>query len=132
MKAVIWDYYKVVDDNEHFASCQTFNEQILRGGRTPKIYNTSNMIDHLQKKHPLIYKDYEEKKKLSLLQEQPTSGKKSKNQPTLMQTRLRLKLWDINDPKAECIHLKIAEMIVLDYQLLSVVSVRIHSAFVYN
>ena len=132
MKAVIWDYYKVVDDNEHFTSCQTFNEQISRSGRTPKTYNTSNMIDHLQKKHPLIYKDYEEKKKLRLLQEQPTSGKKSKNQPTLMQTRLRLKLWDINDPKAECIHLKIAEMIVLDYQLLSVVSVRIHSAFVYN
>ena len=62
VKAVIWDYYKVVDGNEHFASCQTCSERISRGGKTPKTYNTSNMIDHLQKKHPLIYEDYEEKR----------------------------------------------------------------------
>ena len=67
VKAVIWDYFKVVDANEHFASCKTCSERILRGGRMSKTYNTSNMIDHIQKKHPLIYQDYEEKKELGLL-----------------------------------------------------------------
>jgi len=57
----------------------------------------SNMIDHLQKKHSLIYKDYEEKKKLKSLQEQLAMSKKSKDQPTLMETHLQLKLWDINN-----------------------------------
>ena len=33
-----------------------------------------------------------------------------------------VRLWDINDPKAEHLRIKIAEMMALDYQLLSVVS----------
>ena len=38
------------------------------------------------------------------------------------ETRARVKAWDINDLKAECIHRKIAEMMVLDYQPLSVIN----------
>ena len=38
------------------------------------------------------------------------------------ETRARIKIWDINDPKAERIHRKIAEMMALDYQPLSVVN----------
>ena len=45
------------------------------------------MIDHLQKKHSVEYKDYEERKKVKELKEQE-------------ETRARVKLWDINDPKA--------------------------------
>ena len=43
-------------------------------------------------------------------------------QPTVEETQTRVKVWDINDPKAECIHCKIAEMMALDYQPLSVVN----------
>ena len=38
------------------------------------------------------------------------------------ETRARVKVWDINDPKAERIHCKIAEMMALDYQPLLVVT----------
>ena len=40
------------------------------------------MIDHLQKKHPVEYKDYEENKKLRELKEQ-----KDRRQPTMEETR---------------------------------------------
>ena len=62
IKAVIWDYYKVVDQDQRFARCLTCNTRISRGGKTAKSFNTTNMIDHLQKKHPIEYKDYEEKR----------------------------------------------------------------------
>ena len=54
------------------------------------------MIDHLQKKHPVEYKDFEEKKKIRDLKEQ-----KDRCQPTMEETRARVKVWDINDPKAD-------------------------------
>ena len=47
---------------------------------------------------------------------------RAKDQLSLAETQQRVKLWDINDPKAERIHIKIAEMMALDYQPLSVVS----------
>ncbi|XP_065891625.1 zinc finger BED domain-containing protein 4-like [Dysidea avara] len=40
----------------------------------------------------------------------------------MVETQACVKLWDINDPKVERIHVKIAEMTALDYQPLSVVS----------
>ena len=40
----------------------------------------------------------------------------------MKETQARVKLWDINDTKAERIHRKMAEMVALDYQPLSVVT----------
>ena len=57
------------------------------------------------------------KKKLRQLKEQ-----KDRRQPTMEETRPQVKVWDINDPKAKRIHRKIAEMMALDYQPLSVVN----------
>ena len=62
VKAMVWDYYKVVDQDQQFARCLACNVRILRGGKTAKCFNMMNMIDHLQKKHPVEYKDYKEKK----------------------------------------------------------------------
>ena len=117
VKAVIWDYFKVVEGNQQFARCLECSNQISRGGKTAKNFNTTNMIDHLQKKHPVEFKDYEEKKKLEELKEW-----NDRWQPTMEETRARVKIWDINNPKAERIHRKIAEMMALDYQPLSVVN----------
>ena len=116
VKAVIWDYFKVVEGNQQFACCLACSNRISRGGKTAKNFNTTNVIDHLQKKHPVEYKDYEEKKKLAELKE-----RNDRRQPTMEETRARVKIWDINDPKAKHIHRKIAEMMTLDYQPLSVV-----------
>jgi len=46
-----------------FLSCETCGHRISRGGKMPKNLNTANMRDHLQKKHPTEYSDYEAKKK---------------------------------------------------------------------
>ena len=70
VKAVVWDYYKVVDQDLQFARCLTCNVQISRGGKTAKCSTRRIVIDHPQKKHPVEYKDYEEKKKLRQLKEQ--------------------------------------------------------------
>ena len=64
VKAVIWDYFKVVEGNQQFACCLACSNRISRGRKTAKNFNATNMIDHLQKKHPVEYKDNEEKKKL--------------------------------------------------------------------
>ena len=66
---------------------------------------------------PVEYKDHEEKKKLRELKEQ-----KERRQLTMEETRVRVKVWDTNNPKAERIHRKIAEMMALDYQPLSVIT----------
>jgi len=79
------------------------------------------MRDHLQKKHPTEYSDCEEKKKVRELKGKE-STRRAKDQPSLAETQQCVKLWDINDPKAECIHIKIAKMMALDYRSLSVVS----------
>ena len=57
---------------------------ISRGRKTAKNFNTTNMIDHLQKKHPVEYKDYEERKKVKELKEQ--KDRHSREQPTMEET----------------------------------------------
>ena len=79
---MICDYFKVVDGNQQLARCLTCSNRISWGGKTAKNFNTMNMIDHLQKKHPVEYKDYEENKKLRELKEQ-----KDRRQPTMEETR---------------------------------------------
>ena len=62
VKAVIWDYFKIVDNNEQFTRCLTCSVLISREGKMAKNFNTTNMIDYLQKKHSVEYKDFEERK----------------------------------------------------------------------
>ena len=49
-----------------------------------------------------------------------------------METHSPLKLWDINDPKAKHIHLKIAEIMAPDYKPLSVVLNKGFTQLLYN
>ena len=121
IKAVIWSYFVVSERNERFAVCQLCNENVSRGGKTMKTFGTSNLIDHLRKKHPTDFRDYEEKKKVQeLTVKQPKEyGKK---QLTLTETEARVQPWDINDARALRVHKKIAEMMALDFQPLSIVS----------
>ena len=89
IKAVIWSYFVVSERNKRFAVCQLCNENVSRGGKTMKTFGTSNLIDHLRKKHPTDFRDYEEKKKVQeLTVKQPKEyGKK---QLTLTETEARV------------------------------------------
>ena len=125
VKAVIWNYFLVSERNENFSVCQLCNENVSRGGKTVKTFNTSNMIDHLRKKHPVDFRDYEEKKKLQELKQAKQSmeqGKNIKKQLTLTETEARVQPWEINDARAVRVHKKIAEMMALDFQPLSIIS----------
>ena len=120
IKAVIWSYFVVSERNERFAVCQICNENVLRGGKTIKTFGTSNLIDHLRKKHPTDFRDYEEKKVQELTAKQPKEH--GKKQLTLIETEAKVQPWDINDARAVRVHKKIAEMMALDFQPFSIVS----------
>ena len=83
------------------------------------------MIDHLRK-HPTGFRDYKEKKKVQkLTAKQPKGqGNVEKKQLTLIETEVRVQPWGINDTHAcsICVHKKIAKMMALDFQPLSIVS----------
>ena len=87
---MIWNYFKIVDNNEQFSCCLTCSVLISRGGKTAKNFNTMNMIDHLQKKRLVEYKDYEERKKVKELKEQ--KDRRPRGQPTMKETQAWVKL----------------------------------------
>ena len=66
VEAVIWDYFSISDT---FASCAVCKDCMSHGGSCVKSFNTTNLIDHLKKKHSSDYADYEEKKKIRELKE---------------------------------------------------------------
>ena len=119
VKAVIWNYFVVSERNERFAVFQLCRENVSRGGKTIKTFSTSNLIDHLKKKHPVDFKDYEEKKKV---QELTVKQSKEHRKKQLSLEDTNIQQWDINDACAVRVHNKIAEMMALDFQPLSIVS----------
>lgn len=99
VKAIIWDYFKVSERNQHFAICQDCKNEVSRGGSTVKTFNTSNLINHLRREHPTDFKDYEEKKKVQELKEKEAAEKntwkdpkvKGMKQLSLAETEARVK-----------------------------------------
>ena len=63
---VIRDYFSISEDSDKFASCTVCKDRVSRGGSCVKNFDTTNLIDHLKKKHP---GDYEGKKKIRELKE---------------------------------------------------------------
>ena len=122
-KSVVWNYFKVCENNK-YAACNHCKEQVSRGGRSSKTYNTSNLKAHL-KKHDELYREFLEKEQETTRQEQPketgaTSSGATK-QISIGECIQRTQVWDINDPKSQAVHQKIVEMMALDFQPLSIV-----------
>ena len=53
-RSATWKYFKVDPDDKNFAICKTCDCHISRG-KDPKHYTTSNMRNHLLKKHKNLY-----------------------------------------------------------------------------
>jgi len=62
----------------------------------PKNFNTTYIRDHLQKKYPTEYSDYEAKVKVRELKGEETT-RKATDQLTLAEMQERIKLQDKND-----------------------------------
>ncbi|XP_011409510.1 PREDICTED: zinc finger BED domain-containing protein 4-like, partial [Amphimedon queenslandica] len=123
-RSPIWQFFVECEDTR-FARCKDCSENVSRGGKTTKTYNTSNLVIHL-KKHSLLYSDYLEKKKRFDEECEMTaagpSGAGTSKQVTLQESYNRARPWDINDKRSVRVHQKIGEMIALDFQPFPVVS----------
>ena len=113
----IWDYF-VVKEDSRFVECNKCHLSISRGGTTTKTFNTSNLIQHLRSKHINDFKKYEE------AQEEKSAQRKESNQRkqlTLEVMQDRVKMWSGSDPRAKKLTYRVAEMVALDCQPLSIV-----------
>jgi len=89
VKAVVRNFFTVCKDIDKFASCNTCNYSISRRESSMKLYNTTNLIDHLKKKHTKEYSQYLEKTIRDLKEQQK---RKEFKQLTMVETRAKLKV----------------------------------------
>uniref|UniRef100_A0A1X7UC61 BED-type domain-containing protein n=1 Tax=Amphimedon queenslandica TaxID=400682 RepID=A0A1X7UC61_AMPQE len=56
-KSAIWAFYSVSPNDSSKAVCHTCKEQVSRGGKTSRSFNTTNLRKHLEI-HPDKYKEF--------------------------------------------------------------------------
>ena len=117
----IWSFFSIAKDSK-YAVCKSCQQKISRGGATTKTFNTSNLVSHLKNKHVEEHKEFEKQKQkvVESKDKQPSMFFKGK-QLTLEESKDHARVWDVNDPRAQLVHKRIAEMIALDCQPFSIV-----------
>lgn len=101
-KSPIWEYFQLAEDSK-YASCNYCDKLISRGGDSTKVYNTTNLVNHLKSAHQEAYQKYKQKhteyrEKEREKQEIQPSGSK---QLSLIDVQDRGRRWDINDTRAQ-------------------------------
>jgi len=106
-----------------YTICKTCAQSVSRGGKNAKTFNTSNLVQHLKSKHQDDYKEFEKHKALKAEQadqaNEPCTA--MKRQLSLEESGKLVRLWDINNSRAQRVHRRIGEMIAIDCQPFSVV-----------
>ena len=116
-RSPIWKFFTTNSEEDRLASCDVCNKQVSRGGSNVKTFTTTNLVAHLRK-HPTEYQQYLVEKSSAASSSTEASRPK---QLTLEETESRVRIWDINDPRSVRITRRIAEMIAIDCQPISVV-----------
>lgn len=141
--SVVWKFYDVSTSDSTKAVCQLCSTSVSRGGTSQKTFNTTNLRKHLLSKHKnelnaeiekqkQVEMEREEAKRRSSITSFVSVSKKQKTdaasessthstQLTIAESYERKKVWDINSSKAKIVHFKIAEMIAVDGQPISIV-----------
>ena len=120
LKSPIWTHFSICDDDNSKAICKVCRERILRGGNTPKSFNTTNLRKHLRN-HP------EENKKLIVAEtaererKQAQSSTATTRQVTVAECFEHQKPYSTENPHYKEITNAIALMIAFDFQPFSVV-----------
>ena len=120
-KSPIWDYFTLGEDTK-FAVCKSCNKAISRGGNSTKVYNTTNLVNHLKSVHQDMHEEYQVKYQKQ--QEKEKANKPStitSKQLSLEEVQEKVRIWDINDARAQRVHRLVIEMIALDNQPFSVI-----------
>jgi len=118
-KSPIWDYFDLAEDTK-YALCKICGKSISRGGGSTKVYNTSNLVNHL-KCHSEAYEEYQRKHTEYLEKEKAKKEEGSAKQLSLFVVQDKVKAWDINDSRAQRVHRFVMEMIAMDIQPFSLV-----------
>ena len=115
----IWEYFQLMEDTK-YVSCKSYDKLISRGGDSMKVYNTTNLVNHLKSAHDEAYKEYQQKYTEHLENENKKKQEKdlsTSKQLSLMEVQDRGHKWDINDARVQRVHKFMMKMIALYNQL---------------
>lgn len=123
MASVVWDFFKVSEENSSLAICNKCNGEIPRGGKNTSSYNTSNLISHLKHRHRYdgVLKAYEDAQVVKLAANPKPAAKQPGGNVSINEAFEKTKKWNKNDPRAQAISNLIMEMMALDNQPFSIV-----------
>lgn len=121
-KSNVWKFFKICNDDEKKAECSLCEstsqkqKQIIRG-KTPKLFSTKPLWNHLKSKHPLAIKTLDREINVNKDEDDPpTSGpsftitSKSEpyqTQPTLQSVIKKKEMWSLDDSRSMNITKKI-------------------------
>ena len=77
-KSFVWQHFTISATDDSKAVCNQCGDEISRGGKNRKSFNTTNLCKHLESLHPVLF--------TQLLKEEQDSARLTKvpaNQPTL-------------------------------------------------
>lgn len=117
MSSPVWKFFKVAEEDNAIAICNTCSAKVPRGGKKSSSFNTTNLISHLKLRHREdVFKEYEtlvadERKRKAT---NVTVVPKARAVP-IQQAFENSKKFARDNPKATAINDKIMEFMVLDY-----------------
>ena len=123
----VWKYFSVLENDITRAKCQLCGCLVSRGGNTKKSFSTTNLNNHLLRKHfEVLKKSCTEKPTAESFQENEKSIGSSpshlqKLQVTIQKAFEKQLPYDFEHPQAKAITKCIGEMICADLQPFSVV-----------
>ena len=98
-----WEYFQLMEDTK-YVSCKSCDKLISQGGDSTKVYNTTNLVNHLKNAHDEAYKQYQQKYTEHLENEKKKKQEKdlsTSKQLSLMEVQDRGRKWDINDARSQ-------------------------------
>ena len=118
-RALIWNYFNIQSNQSTHAKCNVSScQQAIKRGQNPSSYSTTPLVNHLRSKHRNLFEQYEaalSQPGTSIVQNLPA------NQPSILSAFEDVRVWPHDNSKARKITRKVAEMIALDVQPISIV-----------
>lgn len=111
--SLIWTYFTLRQDDPKHAVCNACKSKVSCGGSTPKTFGTTNLIRHLEKKHPGVFSKY---KGDTAAKRRDAAELQQPQQPSTVAP-----MFDINTEKSNATTRKIMEFMALDDQQFCVV-----------
>jgi len=121
----VWKFFTISATDNSRANCTLCNTSYSRGKERARVssMNTSNLRDHLKRKHPSEYQalvSSETQAKEANVEK--SAGSAAQKQPSLAAFVEKSRPWSFDCPQSLRLHRKLAEMIALDDQPFNIVN----------